>query len=47
MVPTDDASSLTRFKATALRGDKAIEISKVALVDVLGKCVELHEVCTK
>ena len=46
-VPTDDASSLTRFKATALRGDKAIEISKVALLDVLGKCVELHEVCTK
>jgi hypothetical protein len=38
-----------RFTATALKGDKTIEISKLALLDVLGKGagIELHEVCTK
>ena len=38
---------MTLFKATALRGEQTIEISKAALLDVLGKCVEVHEVCTK
>ena len=46
-VPTNDASSLTLFKAIALRGEQTIVISKVALLDVLGKCVEVHEVCIK
>ena len=46
-VTTDDASALTRFKATALRGDETCEISKVELLDLLGNCIEQHEVCTK
>ena len=46
-VPTNDASSMTLFQATTLRGEQTIEIAKAALLDVLGKCVEVHEVCTK
>ncbi len=46
-MPTNDATSLTLFKATPLSGEQTIEISKEALLDVLGKCVELYEVCTK
>ena len=44
---TDDAGALTRFKATAIRGDQTCEISKVELLDLLGNCIEQHEVCTK
>jgi hypothetical protein len=46
-VPTNDSSSMTLFKATALRGDQTCEISKVELLDLLGNCIEQHEVCTK
>jgi len=42
-VPTNDASSMTLFQATTLRGEQTIEIAKAALLDVLGKCVEVHE----
>ena len=41
-MPTNDASSMALFQATALRGEQTIEISKAALLDVLGKCVEAH-----
>jgi hypothetical protein len=34
---TNDAISMTLFKATTLRGEQTIEISKVALLNVLGK----------